>query len=170
MPDQLPPDDDVARMTSREDIERVYLAAARTNACQAPLFKAASMGVVQLAFFHDPGLPFPRTLLEPTTRPVIVIVGDDPPAMTMAALGPDPWVMRRRLPYWCPRRALVHATGGSSHEYSELVDAAIIFKRVLLIETGSAQAEAWRDAVAHLCPTAVLLPSNGVHPIAEARH
>ena len=162
---------DMLRITSRGDIHRACEAAIRLNLPQLPLYQAAASGDVALAVFHDPTSPFPRELLAPAKRPLIIVVGDDPPTTSMEAIGPEPWLMRRKLRYWQPRRALVHASGGAPEHYRTIVAVALAVERVLVFETGSAHAQAWRDAVAPICPTLVLVPlKGGVHPIPEARH
>ena len=159
------------RVTSRDDIRSALDAATRLRMPQIPLLEAAQGGVIAVSFFHDPASEFPRALLKTHSRPLVIVIGDDPPCTATAAVGPEPWVMRRRLRHWMPRYALVHATGGLASQYREIVQAALLFDRLLVVETGSTKAEAWRDALLPLCPVTVMLPRDGgVHPIQEAWH
>ena len=163
--------DDMTRITSRNDVRYAADAAVRMQLPQAPLIEAAAAGVIAVSFFYEPENEFPRALLKVHSRPLIIVVGDDPPRTAPAPIGPEPWVMRRRLRHWMPRYALVHATGGLASQYREIVQAALLFDRLLVVETGTAFANAWREILLPLCPVTVMLPNDGgVHPIPEARH
>ena len=163
--------DDMIRVTSRRDVESAAATAVRMNLPQAPLVEAAAAGIIAVSFFNDPASEFPRALLKVHSRPLVIVVGDDPPMTASASVGPEPWVMRRRLRHWMPRYALVHATGGLASQYREIVQAALLFDRLLVVETGTAVADAWRDVLLPLCPVTVMLPNDGgVHPVSEARH
>ena len=162
---------DMIRITARGDVRSAAEAAARLNLPQAPLVDAAARGIIAVSFFHNPASEFPGALLKVHARPLVIVVGDDPPISAAAAVGPDPWIMRQRLRQWRPRYALVHATGGLASQYREIVQAALLFDRLLVVETGTAMADAWRDVLAPLCPVTLMLPNDGgVHPITEPRH
>jgi hypothetical protein len=157
-------------MTSPANFEAALDMMRRANAPQTPLLEAAAVGRIALAYVSDPGAQLPCELSKPQTRPTIVLVGDDPPAMHTTSLGPDGWQFMRRLRYWQPRRAFIHGTGGRQLEYQAAVDTVEIVHRLLIVDTSSAMAIAWRDRLDPICPCLVLLPSHGVHPIAEAVH
>ena len=142
----------------------------RANAPQIPLLEAAAAGRIGLAFLSDPGAQLPCELSRPQSRPTIVLIGDDPPAMHADSLGPEKWEFMRRLRYWRPRQALIHGTGGTPVEYEAAVRSAEIVGRFLIVDTSSAHALAWRDRLNPICPGIVLLPTHGAHPIAEAVH
>lgn len=161
---------DLIRISNQEDIQQAYENAARINAPHLPLFSAAAQGIMALAFFQHPEAEFPRSLLKPTNRALLVVVGDDPPMNLQDAMGPDPWELRKRLRHWAPRFAVVHATGANLQQYGEIVTATLIMHRLLLVETGSEKAMEWAHALEGLCPISVWLPTNGVHPIPEPRH
>ena len=163
--------DDMLRITSLGDVRTAADAAVRMRIPQAPLIEAAAEGIIAVSFFYEPEVEFPRALLKVHSRPLVIVVGDDPPRTAPAPIGPEPWVMRRRLRHWMPRYALVHATGGLASQYREIVQASLLFDRLLVVETGTAVADAWRDVLLPLCPVTVMLPTDGgMHPIAEARH
>ena len=141
------------------------------NAPQIPLFEAAAEGVINLAIAYDPESHLPREITDNTSRPLVVVVGDDPPHNHAHAIGPAGWVLSRRLQYWRPRGCLIHATGAQGCEYRTAVLAAVTLGRFLIVETGSAHARAWCDLIEPVCPTTVLVPpGGGTHPIQERRH
>lgn len=158
---------DLIAITNRGDIQEAFETSARLNLPHTPLFYAAASGLITLAFFHHPEAEFPRKLLKPTKRPLIVLVGDDPPERFSHAIGPEPWMLRPGLSTWEPRFAVVHGTGAHQQQYREMVQAALIMHRLLVVETGSAEALAWASALGGLCPTSVWLPTTGTHPVAE---
>lgn len=101
---------------------------------------------------------------------MIVVVGDDPPIDRAETVGPDQWPLCAKLIAWRPQAAIIHASGGEAAHYRRALAAARCVDRVLLVETGSAQAGAWRALLTPVCPLVVILPATGVHPRPEVRH
>jgi hypothetical protein len=101
-------------------------------------------------------------LLKGSTRPTIVLIGDDDYAST----GPSGWPHIGKLRRWA-NTAIVHAAAGAASHYQLAVDQAQQFRRLLLIETDAVHAEQWVKVLAGTIgaiPTTVILPS-GAHPV-----
>lgn len=144
---------------------------AAIQAAPLPLYVAAAQGRVNLGIFMDPAAPWPGEAMERSPRPVVALVGDDPEVGCGQALGPEGWACSRRLRYWA-RSALVHGAGGAPDDYRAAASAAEVLGRVVMVETSSVMASAWRRLLAPLHPV-VILPSSGVHPVLPpmgARH
>lgn len=157
------------RLTSSEQMRDVVTRAAAAGAHQLPAFHAASEGAIWLTMMSNAATPAPSHLLD-FSRPHLVIIGDDPAEGCDISLGPDAWTCMRRLRYFQPRCAIVHATGGEPQHYRKAVATTLLHGRVLLIETSSSMGPLWGRAMQSLCPTMVMLPRNGQHPVAETRH
>ena len=99
------------------------------------------------------------------TRPVVVLVGDDDHCST----GPLGWASARGLLHWA-RAGLVHASSASAASYRAAIDMAVHHRRLLLVETDTAHADEWSEAVLRRqLPCVRVLPTDGgAHPIAPA--
>lgn len=103
----------------------------------------------------------PLKTLEQSRRPTIVVLGDDDYQST----GPFGWPGWRRLKYW-PRMGLIHATGADARSYQLAITIALVQMKLVLIETDTAHAQVWADALFKQRVRAVgLLPRDGDHPV-----
>ena len=108
-----------------------------------------------------------KTFCAAARGPQLISIGDDGDLPT----GPDGWPQAKRLLKWA-RRVIVHAGPGRVEEYQDAVIETVLVGRVLLIETGTAHAEAWRVLAVAARPdhsVHVLLPAHGPHPAPIAR-
>jgi hypothetical protein len=107
----------------------------------------------------------PMRVIEQSPRPVVMLLGDD----DYRATGPAGWAAWQRLSYWA-RGAMVHATGADAASYRLALGLAVLHQRFLLIETDSAHAHAWGDALhRRRIPAIGLVPPDGAHPVMPAR-
>lgn len=131
-----------------------------------PLLRAVRAGRLDLVIVERGGnVSFKR--LKQFRRPVLVLVGDDDYAST----GPTGWLDVVRLVRWA-RYAMIHATGATQEIYAAAVDGAVVQRRFLLVETDSAHAHAWADAMQGTRPPVPflgVLPADGPHPVMPAR-
>jgi hypothetical protein len=103
----------------------------------------------------------PSRVLREATRPLIALLGDDDYANT----GPSGWAAVLRLSRWA-RAAMIHATGADVPSYRAAIRMALLVRLFLLIETDSAHAQEWGNALlAWGVPFLGLVPSEGAHPI-----
>ncbi len=110
-----------------------------------PLFRAANAGALAVATAVDGAPVLSRILKLP--RPTVVILSDDHPAAT----GPDGWPQARRLLRWS-NAVVVHAAGGRAEDYAVIAEAAIHFRRLLLIEIEFRHMQAWGRSSSASCP------------------
>ena len=144
--------------------ELISRASTVSHAGHLALLRAARDGIVDMAFM-DRLAEAPIKALERAVRPAIVVVGDDDYAST----GPAGWTAWQRLKYW-GRGALVHATGADAWSYQLAIEMAQTLSKVLLIETDTAHAQAWADALRkHRIRAIGLVPPSGTHPVLPAR-
>lgn len=156
---------------------------ALTNARRAqcefvePLLWGAAFGEFILMAL-SPGGRVPLRLMKPGRPPTVIIVGGDPPDGSPAP-PPHAFAQKATLVSWA-RSVIVHATGGERDHYEAVVAEAKWHRKVLLIETTSAQEAAWmglataevrRRAAEGRTPPRVFLRSatllGGVHPVAR---
>lgn len=157
------------RLTRPEQMREIVARAAAAKAHQLPAFAAAAGGVISLTMIQNAGTPAPSHLSD-FSRPHLVIIGDDPAEGCDTSLGPDAWACMRRLRYFQPRFSVVHATGGEVQHYRRAVEGTLLYGRALMIECSSDMGPAWGRAVEAWCPTVVLMPHDGQHPVVETRH
>lgn len=75
-------------------------------------------------------------------RPAVILLQED----DGTAVGPDGWRCAKRVRAWAAS-AIVHACGGLPEHYETAVSAAVLTKRLLLIETDTAHGDAWAGFV-----------------------
>lgn len=148
------------------------LAAAIARAEQAgeghivPAIRAQAAGLINLGLAYR-GWPFSMRPLKVGRRPILVILGDDDASPT----GPAGWHDAERLVRWA-RFIALHAAGAEPQHYAAAVLATQTHRRLLLIETSTAQLEAWQDFIGRVQPRVlglVIAPPPGVrHPMAGA--
>lgn len=101
------------------------------------------------------------TRLKRMPKPLIAILGDD----DEEACGPAGWAAARPLLKWA-NALVVHATGPRLSHYETAAAMTVMHRRVLLIETDSANLAAWLAALPKGKPTLIIRASAGsVHPI-----
>lgn len=105
---------------------------------RSPLHRAALAGDVQVVELLPRGR-VPKVVLD-SSRPVIVVVGDD----GLLSRGPDDFPQARRLAAWTVA-VMLHAAGGEAAHYAAAVGWVRSYYRVLLVETATARADAWRE-------------------------
>ncbi|WP_426958396.1 hypothetical protein [Muricoccus radiodurans] len=139
-----------------------------------PLYRAALAGDLRVLALLSGGR-IPQRFLEHTEPPTVVQISGDPGGGHPTP-PPEAFSQARRLLGWAAS-VMLHATGGRAEHYTAVVEAARLVRRVLLIETGTAQESAWleliraegerRDAAGRRLPTLVLSARvvGGFHPI-----
>lgn len=156
--------DTMAEITTHDQFAAVIAQISQAGfAFKIPLYRAAQAGIISLCEITRDATP-PLKRLDRTSRPVVILVGDDDYAST----GPDGWIAARRLMYWT-RAAIVHGSGGTAEDYCAAVAMAIQWDKMLLVETSSEHLMAWagvvqraprRIAAVFKRPTA-----PGIHPV-----
>lgn len=99
--------------------------------------------------------------------PAIAVIGDD----DYCNRGPAAYPMAPRAIRWA-RFVMLHAAAAERTHYEAAIFAAQLTGRALIIECGTATADAWADEirrVPHPPRTIVLLPHDGAHPVTPAR-
>ncbi|MCK8786749.1 hypothetical protein M0638_20465 [Roseomonas sp. NAR14] len=146
------------------------------HAFAIPLYRAALAGDLKLALLA-PGGRVPARVLDHTRPPTVIVVSGDP-ASGGPAPAPEAFPQARRLLAWSAA-VMLHASGGAARDYEAVADAARLVRRVLLIETATAQEAAWydlvrgeeerRNAAGRHLPALIISAKvrGGVHPVAE---
>lgn len=131
-----------------------------------PLLRAVLRREIALGV-ASPGRQAPLRELNRTGKPAILLILDD-----YDHPGPPGWACAPAAMRWA-RRAMLHGTGGIAEHYELAVKAALVARRLILVETASAQLDAWSAlALSALAPGRVLRiqpPPGGVHPVAPPR-
>jgi hypothetical protein len=143
--------------TNNDVYARVIALMARVAPWRLPLYGAAMEGRVRLVEMM-PDNPLPKGL-DNAGKPVIILIGDD----TEAPLGPAGWRCVRRLRR-VARGALVHATGGQREHYETALAGAAATRFLVMIETNSENADAWRVEFKHLPGMMIVAPHGQHHP------
>ena len=156
-------------LTVREHVEAAVRNAADRKVPQLPAILAAADDLIGLTFLMRAKAALPRHLVD-AQHPHLVIVGDDPDAGAGVSTGPDGWRCARDLALYRPISALVYASGANPVNYLLATEAAMRFRRFLVIECSSASAMAWTRLTTNLCETVTLLPEDGEHPIRSTVH
>ena len=143
------------------EIARIISACNAAAPHRVPILRAVCHGVIGLSEVSRDAA-FPRGDLDAATGPIIAIISDDDYRST----GPSGFVAARRFAYWA-RAAIVHAAGGEPQQYEKAVDAALLCRRLLLVETDSAHAIEWCDFLGsgRRIPVYAILPRGGAHPV-----
>jgi len=111
-----------------------------------PLLRAARAGQINVAVVGR-GTAAPMGRLKRSTRPVVLLLGDDDGAPT----GPAGWPQAGTLLHWCAA-TLVHSAGAEPRHYEAAGGAALAYGRVLVIETSTAREADWLALVRRLRP------------------
>jgi hypothetical protein len=128
------------------------------------LFRAVRDGTINLIEVGREA-PAPLRIMEQSPRPVVLVLGDDDYAST----GPTGWAAWQRVSYWA-RAATVHATGADVASYQMAIGMALLRPRFLLVQTDSAHAHEWAEALhRRRIPALGLLPLEGIHPVPPPR-
>ena len=126
-----------------------------------PVMLAAASGDIDLICMDDPQVPWPTRHLRESKKPTVVIVGDDT-GNPGGQGGPSVWRCTPKAAAWAAG-AIIHGAGGQPEHYAEAVLGATLLKRVILVETTSAHALAWRDAIG--CARTLMILCRDTHPI-----
>ena len=148
-----------------EQLDRLIAhAAALELVGRVELFRAVRDGAINLIEVGREA-PAPMRAMEQSQRPVVLLFGDDDYAST----GPSGWAAWQRVSYWA-RAAMVHATGADVASYQMAIGMALLQPRFLLVETDSAHAHEWGEALhRRRIPALGLVPPDGVHPVTPPR-
>ncbi len=160
---------DNMRLTTGREMRETALAAAEAGAPQLPAFMLAAQGHIWVTLLRDRSAALPKHVTK-FGRPHLLIVSDDPGTMFGMSVGPSGWACAHRLQYFKPVAAIVHASSGNPMQYLDAAEGAYAAGRILMVECGSAQAQAWTRLVERLCPTLTIFPTDGQHPAQEVRH
>jgi len=128
-----------------------------------PLLRAARAGVLN-PLIVPRGTTAPMRRLKTSTKPALVLIGDDDDEPT----GPAGWPQAVRLMRWCGV-VVVHSTGAQVHHYKAAVDGALVCRRMLLVETNTATEPEWLALLRRLRPGLPGLivrvrPGEAAHP------
>lgn len=155
------PPDASALLSECATLEAACDVLARAGSPVLPLARAAALGRLSLLSMTDPAAAWPAGILARLALPVVLVVGDDPGGEN--ARGPLAWKAAERMRRWC-RWAMIHGARGEAAHYAAAGDAAASVGRVVLVETSSAHAVAWRKYLG--APGLIVLPPPGaVHPV-----
>jgi hypothetical protein len=117
----------------------------------SPLIRATIAG--ELAYILvPPGGAVPLSYLDPTRQrlPLAVVLGGDP-GIIGAGAGPDAYPQTKQLLQWA-RGIFLHGAGGEAWHYKAVVNATLDTRRLLLVETDSAQLHDWIAAKERIAP------------------
>ncbi len=126
------------------------------------LFRPAAAGLLAVVTAMD-GAPISTRILKRSTRPLVVVIGDD----HEGAAGPAGWPQAARLLRWA-HSAVLHASGGRAEEYALIAATAVACGRMLLVECELRHLPAWSALAARELPRLNLLkivPEGGQHPL-----
>lgn len=132
-----------------------------------PLLMASYRDEISLVGAHR-GAKIPLRILDRAKMPSVVLIGDD--YGDGLDLGPAGWPGLPRVTRWA-RLAIINATGGVREHYEQFVTFATDYRKLLVVETGTARADAWLDVcrVARV-PTIVMRPEDGgIQPAMPSR-
>ncbi len=131
-----------------------------------PLLRAAYNDVISLAAVPRSAAA-PLKALDRARMPALVIIGDD--CADGTDTGPDGWPGVGRLTRWA-RRAIINGSGGTVEDYEAAVLLTVQFRKLVLVECGSAHLSAWHQVFAKAgVPTINIIPFDGLHPVAPRR-
>jgi len=152
-------------LLGQAEIARMVEIAAQIGPWAMPVLDALRAGQITLAFLRRDQRA-PLDTMRRCALPVLCWLGDD----DELSCGPAGWCPALPAAHWA-RAAMIHAAAGEAQHYAMLVAATILTGRVLLVETASRHAAAWR-ALMPGKPTMSILPRGGLHPIdtREIRH
>jgi hypothetical protein len=139
---------------------------ARVQPEKLPVFRALAKGEIALCDVPRGAAAIPSILRGPTGKPVLCIVGDD----DHCATGPAAFPIAKRLAYWA-RRIMVHGTGGQAAHYALAVEATLLVRQVVLIETDAGHLEEWTRFLGDgkLAPILEIRARDGRHPVLPGR-
>lgn len=126
----------------------------------AVLFEAVRQRQIALTILFCNKLAWsPRAL--PNAGPRVVLIADD----AGNSRDPGEWRSSMSVIAWS-RAAVVHGTGGKAEHYAAAVEMAKATGRVVMVETDSAHAAGWQEAIAPRGITclAFIPPPGCVHP------
>ena len=103
-----------------------------------PVLRAARDGRIALAVWVR-GTEMPARRLKRARIPCLTIIGDD----DGQSCGPSGWPRLHRLRSWT-QRVFLHAAGGDAGHYGLAADAAVLCGALVLVETDTDHAPAWR--------------------------
>ena len=157
------------RVNSRADlIDAIALHEQVGAQHRIPLLRALLNG--RIAFYECQRSTSARTVKRffgMATKPAVMLLADDDYAST----GPDGFAVTDRTLQWA-RLVVIHGTGGTPEQYSEVVEAAGLMRRLVLVETSSAHAAEWvarTKAQPNPPPLILLKPTgDGQHPTVPA--
>jgi hypothetical protein len=144
------------RIGKPEQLDRLIAhAAALELVGRVELLRAVRDGSINLIEVSREA-PAPIRVMEQSPRPVLLVIGDDDYAST----GPCGWAAWQRVSYWA------RATGADVASYQMAIGMALLRPRFVLIETDSAHAHEWGEALQRRrIPALGLLPLEGIHPV-----
>jgi hypothetical protein len=150
---------------SSERLNRAILLAVQAGSIGvAALLRAVRDGRIALFICQPENASDFKTWAAKTAgQPVVCLVGDD----DGLERGYVAWRGYAFRMFRWSDRVLVHAAGADVAHYEAAILAAEEGDRVLVIETGSIQAERWLQALATVPrrPTLLIWPKEDVHPI-----
>lgn len=127
---------------------------------RVPLLRAMGDGLLGICEIPR-GVSYPRKTLEGRKQPLVCIISDDDYQST----GPAGFPAARKLRSWA-RRAVVHAAAGETFHYAAIVAMALLFGRVLVVETDTAHASLWQHYLGNGKRLGLLcILTDGVHPV-----
>lgn len=137
-----------------------------THPHTVPLLQAAYHDRISLAAVPRSAAA-PLKALDRARMPALVIVGDD--CADGTDTGPTGWHGVGRLTRWA-RRAIINGSGGTVEDYEAAVLLTVQYRKLVLVECGSAHLRAWHQVFAQAGVLTINIVSvNGPHPVAPRR-
>ena len=159
----------VHRIESHADLPAAIVAATQVGAIgEAILLRALHQGrIAHWQILPGTGVGVFKQFAAATRDcpTVAVIPGDD-----YTERGPEAWPAAKRAIRWAAH-VVVHAAGADPEHYHRAIAAALLCRRVLLIECCSATVKAWSalvQAAPHRPSVLLVIPDNP-HPVMPAR-
>lgn len=157
----------VYSLETRADLPGAIVAAIAAGAVgEATLMRALHRGTIA----HWQILPgsgigeFKRFAAACRHRPTVVVV----PADDYSDRGPESWPSARAAFRWA-KKIVIHASGGTEQHYEAAIKAALICRRVLLVESSARAAPKWMALTDDTKPVLLIVPPpDSVHPILPA--
>jgi hypothetical protein len=150
------------KITSAEAINRAIVAAEALGAAHLTVvFRAAAAGRVAI-FIVSPGGRIREAEIRRAARPVLAIIGDDPP--NGRARGPTGFPQIRKTLRGAAR-IMIHGAGAEPGQYELAVQTAEQQGMVVLVETSATLAREWATLARQYAPVLLIQPRDGRHPI-----
>jgi hypothetical protein len=122
------------RLTTKNQLAQAIVVASHLGlAGRVELLRSVRAGEVALIEIDRTAEAPLGELNRVTTRPIVCLIGDD----DYCSSGPSGWKAWPRLGDCWAKYGMIHAAGGDAATYRLAIDLAVLYRKFLLIETGS---------------------------------